>query len=188
MDSSPSRVVQNLLHIHADTAVRREIRHPSQWRWSLAARTGLSPAAGVQPSSLHLKNRRARSRVGDSHSTIPFAVPTVSDRGGWGTQSQPQTAQHSTPIPPAGNRHLAAESPLRGTMPAEHAPSWRAASPPSQLAPLWYSPLTVGDSSSSSSDSDSSSGGGGGARVPGARVRIIAPGRRDGARLRLELF
>lgn len=97
MDSSSSSVVQNLLNIHADTAVRREIRHPSQWRWSLAARTGLSPAAGVQPLSLHLKNRTARSRVGDSHSTIPFAVPTVSDRGGWGLQSQPQVP--STPHP-----------------------------------------------------------------------------------------
>lgn len=47
------------------------------------------------------------------------------------------------------------------------------------------SPRTVGDSSDSSSDSDSSSGGGGGA---GAGVRIIAPGRRDGARLRLKPF
>lgn len=50
------------------------------------------------------------------------------------------------------------------------------------------SPRTVGDSSNRDSDSNGSSGGGGDGRVLGARPRIIAPGRRDLARLRLELF
>lgn len=48
-----------------------------------------------------------------------------------------------------------------------------------------HSPCTVGDSSSSDDDSSSSSGGtrggGGGDRVPGARARPMAPGRRESA-------
>lgn len=164
------------------------------WLWSLLA-TGLSPAQVVRHLASTLRIKEPGAGLESPIQPSLFDVPTDSDRGSvWGRSSHSPDTPASIRIPPAGRWHLAAEPPqLLGTMPIEHAPSWRVASRSSQLArpARGHSPYIVGDSSSSSSSGDSniSSGSGrGDAGIPGACSGIIAPGRRDGAPLRLKLF
>lgn len=129
VNSHPPWVIQNLLNINTAASKARDktpghcsrlVSHLSRW-----------PA-------IYFKNKRARSRVGDSHSTLPFGVAMVSDHGGESSHSphSPAFYPHPSHWPPAPSSRAPS---YWETMSVEHAPSWRAAKWQLQLAPGTWS-------------------------------------------------